>query len=122
MCLRRLFVVFFVLLQAMGPLLHAHAGGVHHDGIHLPASGPVTPLPAEEMRLHGADEAVAFAMEISMEAGAKLMPRTQPALVAHLISSLASIEAPTWIPSDLPAAHPLLGLHLLPPACAPPHA
>jgi len=34
--LRRLFVALFVLLQALAPLLHAHAASAGHGGLHMP--------------------------------------------------------------------------------------
>lgn len=32
----RFFLVLFVWLQCLAPLLHAHAGDTHHFGLHLP--------------------------------------------------------------------------------------
>jgi hypothetical protein len=122
--LRFLMLWLFVVLQAMAPFIHAHAGAVRaeHGGflhLHQGIQGDVTyhAMAADE---HGA--------EVAVEQGVRLRDSTLDAITeAPLVPCLGLLRTAlaTRPGADLPLA-PLLGSlysrHTLPHALAPPAA
>lgn len=129
MLARRVFVLLFVLLQCIGPLLHAHAGAAGspgartavqaHSGIHLPGLVLETAPRCPEAHAQAATDTLAVTVAASLEARDEFLPADTPAPVRQPAGPgqaddppRLSVESPR-IPA--PSPH-----HLLPPACAPP--
>jgi len=125
MLVRRFLVFLFILLQGLSPLLHAHAGGIDHGGIHLPQNNGLSCPDAPTLHSHAMDESVAFTVDASLQARDPIsIPAPLP------LPSLAHIAfhwAPPVHQENLPHARltppspgPLLAAHRIPHPCAPP--
>ncbi len=118
----RFFLVLFVWLQCLAPLLHAHAGGMHHFGLHLPGdAGLMAPLPPTWASPdHHSDDMHA----IGISQGNRVDPTLQaiadpPVALAPLrlsVSPVQPILAALTPPSLPPALSRLLPLPGAPPA------
>lgn len=130
MLARRVFVILFVLLQCLGPLLHAHAGSVGqgdarsgvHSGIHLPGLVPLVAAHGMEMHVQTAAETVAVTLASSLEARDKYPLAGGDAPVSYRPAALARIADPRRARPDTYATPAPPARHLLPQPCAPPRA
>jgi len=118
--IRRFFLFLFVLLQCVAPLLHAHASGTVHGGIHMPEtlgmspSGQVVEMAAEHQQL-------------AITMASSLQPRDEPTLATPLflafrLSGIAATSAPPWTPAITPRVASRLSSRLIPLSGAPPSA
>lgn len=121
MLLRRFFIFFFILLQGLSPLLHAHAGTSHHGGVHLPDGYALGDAQGKALHTQTSEEPATFTVETSLEARDKSPIPGSFSLVFRL-SDTPRITAPPWVPVS--AEHPpsLGARHLIPHPCAPPRA
>ena len=121
MAARKFFLLLFILLQGLGPLLHAHAGTTHQSGIHLPDGYTLADYPGPTLHSQDSDEPPAFTMDISLGARELLV---LPGTLVSLIRIADDTECRTlsWVPVSYEAPDPPGIHHLIPPTCAPPRA
>lgn len=121
--LRRLFIAFFVLLQSLAPLLHAHAAADAQTGLHLPASIAVD---GHEHHGYGWIEVHAPPVQESIGVANSLEARQDTLCgesaiclvrLPHLHAAAGSDEFTDQLRRPRLAASPP---HLLPYPCAPP--
>lgn len=117
---RRVLLFAFVLLQALSPLLHAHAGAVvDHGGIHMPQGDilPISPLPT----IHGqaSEEPPAITVEACLAAKDSLPVPGTASLRFHQADPFGSAN-PRWVPTPSRGPIPPLISHLIPHPGAPP--
>ncbi len=134
MLARRVFVALFVLLQCLGPLLHAHAGmagqgGAHaadhlgiHSGVHLPILSGQAATRAPEVHVRSAAETVAVTLASSLEARDEYPLAGGGAPASRHPAVPARRAVPPRARRDAFASPAPIARHLLPQPCAPPRA
>jgi len=116
--IRRSVLYLFVLLQCLAPLLHAHAGGPLHDGLHLPDNMGAQSFAGDSIHTTSLPENLTVTLSNSLQAR-NALPLVNPAGLILCLPASDFVEA-TWIPAPTPRPLTLTAHHLIPLPGAPP--